>query len=356
MGAYSSSRDGSSTDDSTDEQPDERDADQSGLDDYDEPKEDTSNNDDPSGTPVSGVSAPAAPVVEEPPEDESSESESDNGEEPEDSEVEEPDDVDKQEPEDEHESEEEDDDEDEEDETVTVTITVDPLSAMSWGIQPVIMRVKETYGDQVEFEYQVAPVRIFHDPETMREKWEASTDLHDMPVDLSFWEDPPDSTELVNRALVAATKQGATETYLRALWIEGIAGGQNLSKEVALDSLASRMGLDVDKFQSDMEYAELDTDLEQDELPVTEVPIKGYTQTWPGNVHYADFKQQFIFEGLVEGRPQRLDGFIDEHGPVATEEVMGVYQWDRDNAVKELRERDGLYSMNIGEGTFWFTK
>lgn len=187
----------------------------------------------------------------------------------------------------------------------------------------------------------------------MREQWEASTDIHDMPVDPDFWEDPPESTELVNRALVAAMRQGAGEPYLQALWREGIAGGQNLNDEVSLDSLASRMQLDVDKFQEDMEDADLETDTELDELPLTQVPIKGHTQSWTGNVHYTDFKEQFIFKGLDEGEPQELVEFIEEHEPASIAEVMEVYQWDREEAESELRDADGIYSMNIGEGTFW---
>lgn len=359
MGSYKGGR-GSSTDDSTDDQP-EHDPDQSDLDRFDEPKDDTSESDDGSGTPVtaipgssvSGGGGGSVSVVGEPSEDEP---ETDDGEEPDDTQVEEPDD-DEQQPEDEHESEEEDEDEDDdEDETVTVTITVDPFSAMSWGIQPVLKRVKENYGDQVEIKFRVAPVRTFDDSAAMREQWEASTTLHDMPVDLSFWDDPPGSTELVNRALIAAMRQGAVKQYLRALWIQSIADGQNLSNEVALDSLASRIGLDVTKFQEDIQKVDLNTGTEPDELPITEVPIKGYTQKWTGNVQYVDFKQQFIFEDLNEGRPQDPDAFVDEHGPVATAEVMEVYQWDRDEAMEELSQIDRIYKLEIGEGTFWIAE
>lgn len=370
MGSYTGDRDGSSTDDSTDDEP-ERDPNQPELDDFDEPDSDNPEEDDSGssaptapvpGSGGSGGGGGAAPVTEEPPEDDPDEEKSDDGEpdeveEPTEPEIEEPDDVEEEGPEDEHEAEDEDDNEDdEEDETVTVAITADPLSALSWGIQPVVTRVEENYGDQVEFEYNVAPVRTFEAPEEMRQQWGESTELHEMPVDLSFWDDPPESTEQVNRALVAAMRQGAGEPYLRALWREGIAGGQNLNDKVALDSLASRLGLDVDKFQEDMEDADLETGSELDELPVTQVRIKGYTQTWTGNVHYIDFKEQFIFEGLDEGKPRDPDVFVEEHAPVATAEVMEVYQWDLEKAINELRGTEGIYLMNIGESTFWVSE
>lgn len=361
MGSYTGDRDGSSTDDSSDEQPDEGDPNQPGLDDFDKSEDELVDGDDNSESVPSGAGGGVGPVPvpEESPVSEPEEEESEGDEESTEPGAEETDDLQEREPEEEQESEneqesEDEDEEDEEEETVTVTVTADPLSAMSWGIQPVITRVKENYGDQVEFRYNVAPVRSFEDQAEMREQWEASTDVHGMPVDLDFWDDPPESTELINRALIAAMRQGAGEPYLQALWREGIAGGQNLNDEVALDSLASRMQLDVGKFQEDMEDADLETDPELDELPVTQVLINGHTQSRTGNVHYTDFKEQFIFEGLDEGEPQDLVGFVGEHEPVATAEVMEVYQWDREEAGSELQGADGIYSMNICEGSFWF--
>ena len=360
MGSFTGGRGGSSTEDTGDDEP-ERDPEQPGLGEYVE-SEDDGSEDDSGGASVpsspipgsggSGGGGAAEPVTEEPPENDGEESDGeDSGE---DEELTAPD-VEKPDV-DESEDDDEDDDEDEEDETVTVTITVDPMNALSWGIQPVVTRVTENYGDQVEFEYNLAPVRTFDDPKAMRQQWGESIDLHDMPVDPSFWDEPPESTDLVNRALVAAMRQDAGGPYLRILWREGIASGQTIDDEDALTETASRLGLDVDTFQDDMVDADLETDTERDELPVTKVPIRGYTQTWTGNVHYTDFKEQFIFEGLDEGDPRDPDLFVEDHGPVETAEVMEVYQWDRERVNDELREMDEIYSMDIGKGTFWVSE
>lgn len=336
MGSYKPDNDSTSGDSENDQH--ERDPNQPSLGVFEDSEGDTSDSDDSGGAPLKqvpgGGSGGSGESVHK-----------DTGtprEEPE--------------PGDGHESEVTDEDEDDEEDTVVVTHTVDPLSAMSWGIQPVVNRVTEIYGDQVEFKYQVAPVRTFDNPEAMRTQWESSNELHNMPVDSSFWDNPPESTELLNRAWVAAMRQGATELYLRALWIECIAGGKNLSDEDALNSLASRLGLDVDGFQDDMEDANLDSSQAPDRLPVTTVPIKGRSQTWTGYVHYNDFKEQFIFEGLDEGQTQDLVGFVDEYRPVATPEVMEVYQWDREQAMENLQKVDGVYSKNIGEGLFWLAE
>lgn len=372
MGTYTGPRDGSSDDESTEEQPTDRDEHQPALDDFDEQDETTGSGDDSGGPPVTPIpeggssgSQPTAPVGEEPPEDnehhesetDSEEQESEDEERSDDVELDESADND-YESEDDYEIDDEDEsdeDDEDEDETITITIIVDPLSAMSWGNQPVIKRVQARYGEQVEVEYEVAPVRTFDTPNAMRAEWEASTEIHSMPVDASLWDNPPESTELLNRAVCAAMDQNATEPYLRALWMEGIAGGENLCNEHVLTNLADRIGLDIDQFRDDVATAEIETAQEIAELPRTEVPIKGHTQTWPGYVRYEDFKQQFIFDGVTEeGRPS-LQDFVRTHGPVATPEVSEVYRWNRDEALTELRNEDGVEPIAIGETTFWTT-
>lgn len=251
------------------------------------------------------------------------------------------------------EDENDDEDDEEDEEAVTVTVTVDPLSAMSWGIQPVLKRVQERY--DVELEYELAPVREFDDPAVMEEVWEDGTTRHEMPVDSSLWtaQSPPTSTELLNSAVIAAARQGEQETFLRRLWIHGIAAGQDMNEESALLDLADQAGLDVAQFTADVEAVEVETAATQPQVPVTEVPIKGYTQTWPGYIHYADFKQQFIFEGREEQSPGPVSDFVREHGPVTTEEVMEVYQWEQERAVGELQAIPEIERQTIGRGEFW---
>jgi predicted DsbA family dithiol-disulfide isomerase len=251
------------------------------------------------------------------------------------------------------EDENDDEDDEEEEESVTVTVTVDPLSAMSWGIQPVLKRVQEQY--DVELEYELAPVREFDDPAVMEGVWEDGTALHGMPVDSSLWtaQSPPTSTELLNSAVIAAARQGEQEAFLRRLWMHGIAAGQDMNEKSALVNLADLVGLDVAQFTEDVETVEVETASSQPQVPVTEVPIKGYTQTWQGYVQYVDFKQQFIFEGREEQPPGPVSDFVREHGPVATEEIMEVYQWDRERAVGELQSFPEIERQTIGRGEFW---
>lgn len=384
MGSYGNDRGGTGGGGTGDEQDAEPDDEQAQVDDF----QDESGNEESGGEGGAGSAAGAAGAagagagagaaaggasgggMVEPPESEECEPDE---EEPEDSEVDEPDSEEREdsdleeteerddereeadeESEDDGEDDEEEEDEDD-DETVTVSVTVDPLSALSWGIQPVLKRVLARY-DNVELEYQLAPVRTFENPEAMRREWEESTQLHKMPVEPSFWENPPASTELLNRAVLAAQRQGAMEAYLRHLWIEGIVCGRNISDEERLVAVAKQLGLDAERFRDDLAAVEPALSSRSSELPVTRVPIRGYPQRWEGYVHYTDFQEKFLFAGMGEGLLPSVARFVDEHGPVTTPEIMEVYQWSRAEALNELRSSEHVASKEMDDLTLWVTR
>lgn len=255
-------------------------------------------------------------------------------------------------PQDETEDEEQDD---EQDETITVFHTVDPLSAMSWGVQPVIKRLKERYGDQIEIVYTPAPVRSVADSYATEEDWIQSTEEHPMPVDPTFWDNHgPDSTELVTKGFQAACQQGCGEEFIRELWINGIVAGENICDQSFLISVASEVGVDVSQFKDDLERVTVDHENSSKELPETFMEINGAPVLWSGYVYYSDFKIQFLFEGLAEMPLQELSSFVKEHGPVATPEVMEVYELtDREDAVQRLSELEQVQSVEFGGEQFW---
>lgn len=57
----------------------------------------------------------------------------------------------------------------EQDDNVVIVQKVDPLNAMSWGVQPVMKRVEERYQDKVEIYYRSASVREFKDPAEVKQ-------------------------------------------------------------------------------------------------------------------------------------------------------------------------------------------
>ena len=298
--------------------------------------------------------------TEEPDDGESAEREDEEGEQPDSPDIEEPDiepedDVD--DPESQKESEEEDaeedeDEEEEEDETVVVVQEVDALSAMSWGVQPVMKRVEECYGEEINLFYKPAPVREV-DPEQEKQKWINAGQQLSMPVNPSFWdEDPPESTELVNKAFEAAIEQYRGMDYIRALWRRGVVAGRDINDEDVLIELASDIGLDQEQFVEDLDRVEVETG-ERGELPFTFMEIQGKPAPKNGRVRYSDFKTQFTFQGIDEQEPQELQRFIEEYGPVATPEVMEVYGVQREESVQLLQDLNSVSSFEVGGEQFW---
>lgn len=246
----------------------------------------------------------------------------------------------------------------EQDETLVITQEVDPLSPMSWAVQPVMKRVEERYRDQVKVYYDSAPVRTFEDPAEERQQWTKTAEQLSMPVTPSFWdESPPESTELVNKACEAAAEQHRGEDYLRTLWMNGMAAGREISDRSVLVDLASDTGLDVDQFEQDLDQIKVDESSERNELPFTAMDIDGNSVTRSGRIHFDDLKTQFLRIGLEEQDLRDLADFVGDHGPVATAEVMEVYEiGDQSEAVQCLNELDGVSSFEIGGERFWELK
>lgn len=375
MGSYSGGDYDSSGDDDSQDEGSTDEHTQTGVDDYtgddggDDSGEDSSN--DPGAGPGAGSGGSAGGgggsdgVITESPEgddtgdgDEPEEGEEAEEGQPDSPEVEEPetepeDDVDEPENSEDADDQEDEDDEEEEDEVLVVVQEVDALSAMSWGTQPVMKRVEECYGEEIELFYKPAPVREI-DPEQAKQKWIECNEELDMPVDPSFWDDhQPESTELVNRAFKAAIQQYRGMEYIRALWRRGITAGRDINDREILIELASELGLDLEQFEEDLDKVELETG-DRGRLPFTLMEVQGNPVPKSGRVRYSDFKTQFTFQGIEEQEPQGLRGFVNEHGPVAAPEVMEVYGIRREEAVQRLEHLDRISSFEVGDEDFWY--
>ncbi|MFC6835228.1 DsbA family protein [Halomarina ordinaria] len=264
------------------------------------------------------------PVNDEVPDEEFHDNESDEGEQPEK-------DVD------------EDEDDEEEDDTVTITQVVDPLSFVSFDMQPVMKRVAENYDEQVDIEFVPAPVReIPEEPPAAR---------NGMPLDPSVWSDLPETTEMATRAWIAAMRQGCGDEYLRRTWItvfaEGIAPDQTTLRTTAED-----LDLDVKQFDADMDDVDLPTGA-CPELPVTNVATD-VPAPKTGPLRYAELRVLLATRGVAATARRSVDEFVAEHQPVATAEVREVYEHPTlEEAVAALEQAEGVSRQHIGIGTFW---
>jgi hypothetical protein len=359
-----------------------------GLDDHSnesEPEEtEEPHGDEPSGTPggapVGGAGAGAAgagagtptptpeePSSEEPGDDEESELQTPDQpetpenkapeqepEQPERSELEEPDDHEKESEEDD----EDDDHDDEEEQEAQIVVHSDGWDSIAWGIYPVRLQLKEEYGDQVKFDDRLVPVREFDSAEDRAQYWEKWEPRHGMPVSTEVWnEDPPESTELANRAFAAARKQSIplAKQFIRRLRTAAIVEGTNIEDREILLELARNVGLDINQLEEDWEDVELRQSSREEGTPKTTIHVDGETVTQPGLVTANDVKTPLKRAGLEADDPQPLPGLVDEHGPVAVKEVQQVYGYSREEALDELQTAEDVVPVEYGETTLWTT-
>lgn len=345
-----------------------------------EEPEDGDSSGTPGGAPVGGGGAgagagastptPEEPSSEEPDDDEESEPETpDQPETPEDDapeqEPEQPERSEPQEPEDpyDHEQEDEDgneddDDDDEEEQEAQIVVHSDAWDSIAWGIYPVRLKLKEEYGDQVQFEDRQVPVREFDSPEDRAQHWEKWEPRHGMPVSIEVWnEDPPESTELANRAFAAAREQSIplAKRFMRRLRTAAIVEGTNIENRDTLLELARNVGLDTDQLEENWEDVDLRQSSRDVETPKTTIHVDGETVTQPGLVTVNDVKTPLKRAGLEADDPQSLPGFVDEHGPVAVKEIQQVYEYSREEALHELQNAEDVVPAEYGETTLWTT-
>jgi len=354
---------------SGDEEPDV-DPDQTGVDDYtdspptdespaeEEPSEDSdtpSTPTTPSGTGDSGGGGGGGGVIGIPegvdvggdsPDEPGEETETDEPEEPQEPET----------PDENPEEDEEEDDDDEEEQEPKVVQYSDPWDDVSWGLYPIMLKIEERYGHEVDTDYQLVPVREFNDPDEMASKWERDSLRHKMPIDVSVWdENPPESTELANRAYLAVIQQGpnAAQRYLRRLRIATMVEGTNIEDKDTLFELAKNAGLDTDRLEDAWDDVEPRQTKRVPSPPFTKFHVDGEEVTQPGYLHYDDIVDIFDQAGISDEEPQSLSGFVTEHGSVTTKEVMTVYEWSQERAEEELQQQEEIVPVEIGVGSFW---
>src|SRR3990170_7126447 len=149
---------------------------------------------------------------------------------------------------------------------VKVVHFADPWCWWSWGLEPVLQRLKEVYGDRIEIEYRMGGtfqhldewMKEYGVDETSTVEWiRDSLEMHHMPLDPSYILRTK-STYPACLAFKAAELQNPAkaERYLRrmmeAFMVEGAAGTME-----TLARLAAEVGLDGGRLTRDMESQEV---------------------------------------------------------------------------------------------------
>lgn len=360
---------GPTTGDGSDSSEVDEDSRQTGIDEHTSDTESEKSKDTgkpPSGAPIGsggagagGVVGGKPPATEEPtteePDGEAGEPESEQSGKDSEPPEEEPGEVDETEAEEDNTGDEDDDDDDEEQEA-RIVVRSDSWDNVGLGIYPIRYQLKEEYGDQVQIDDRLVPVREFDSSEEMAGRWEKYSRRHQMPVDTSVWNtDPPESTEFSNRAFAAACEQGRSlaRSYLRRLRIAAIVEGRNIEDQEILFELAAEVGLETNQLEEDWNKVHVRTSTRDVETPKTTIDVDGETANLSGLLHIDDIKMILEQAGLKEQDPQPLPGFVDEYGPVALKEIQHVYGYEEEIAVEKLENSEAIIPVEYGDTRFW---
>ena len=347
----------------------DKDSEQTGIDDHTS-SEDPKETETPSGSTPAGGAGGGVPVAPPPatgePQPEETERDNDEDSEPEVPEIEPESDTSEgeQEPFEESDSNEdsddtEDEDDDDEQQVAQVLVHSDPWDNVGLGLYPIRYQLKEEYGDQVQIDDRLIPVREFDSPEEMAHKWEQETRRHGMPVDPSVWNhDPPKSTEIANRAYAAAREQGIqlAKDYMRRLRMAAIVEGRNIDDRETLLELGKEVGLNIEQLERDWDDVEVRKSKREVNSPRTTIYIDGETITQSGYLHVDDIKMMLEQAGFETEKTQSITGFVDEYGPVAVQEVCQVYNLDEDTTLERLRNMDNVVPVEYGQATLWTSR
>jgi predicted DsbA family dithiol-disulfide isomerase len=235
-----------------------------------------------------------------------------------------------------------------------VIYITDPACAASWGVEPMVRRLRAEFGDQLQFTYVMGGLaREWSAAEHADQmvNWLEHADRSRMPLDPLIWRTAPlKSSYPACMAMKAATDQGQAEPYLRALR-EGIfCERRKLDTPDALTDVAARTGLDVDRFKLDIAsnhiVEQFGNDLEIARNQPEPVPLPtmyftghdGARHDVYGPAPYEDYRDAAIAAGAEPAAGRRLgpQQALARFGRMATREVEEVCGLKGPRAESEL--------------------
>ena len=168
----------------------------------------------------------------------------------------------------------------------TLYYVADPMCSWCWGFAPQLERVVAELPGDVEVRHVMGGLAPDSDEPmpletraSVQRAWDAVEARAGVPFERSFWErcEPRRSTYPACRAVVAAGLQNAGPAMFAAIQRAYYTQARNPSDATTLIELAAELGLDLDRFESDLRHGRaeelLRADLAlRDELGVTGFP------------------------------------------------------------------------------------
>jgi len=242
---------------------------------------------------------------------------------------------------------------------VKVVHFADPWCWWSWGLEPVLQRLKEVYGDRIEIEYRMGGtfqhldewMKEYGVDETSTVEWiRDSLEMHHMPLDPSYILRTT-STYPACLAFKAAELQNRekAERYLRRMMEAFMLEGGTASPQ-DLGALAGQVGLDGGRIQRDMNSKKVQDAFAADRKEMAQsganflsllIQSNGKREV-KGEV-FASAPYEEIIDRFAPGLPKRIPTDILEYMEryrgtlIPAREIAEVFRISTSNAAARLR-------------------
>ena len=281
------------------------------------------------------------------------------------------------------------------DPVIEIVCFTDPYCTWCWGSEPILGKVEETYGRQVEISYRmgglVEDITVFSDPANriggddwyrqVADHWVEASHRHGMPVDEQVFydlEDEFESTYPASIAFEAARLQGEEQgkRYLRSLRVAAAAERRAIHRLNVQLELASDIGLDLNRFRGDIESGAAERAFQEDLAECRargvrgfpsylirgenghEVLLRGYIPFETFETWFEEFAGgELIRNEMVFGLTPVHD-FIARKGKTAAKELSVVFDARLPGVgrfLENLAEKGILHEQEAGNGYLYST-
>ncbi|MFD1735333.1 ClpXP adapter SpxH family protein [Bacillus salitolerans] len=262
-----------------------------------------------------------------------------------------------------------------------IYVFIDPLCPDCWALEPNLKKLQIEYGRFFSIRHILSGklaslnLRSRQKPENLASVWERTGSRSGMSCDGDIWfENPISSPSTASIAIKAAEFQGRRVglKYLRELQEQLFLHKKDISDESNLIDFATKVGLDVEEFQTDMhsENAQrafqcdlkLTSDMEVEEIPtlvffnenIDEAGMK-VTGCYPYDV-YVNIIQDLLQDTPDPSSPPSLEKFLSYFKFVASKEISVVYNMPINEVEKEMKKllfKRKVELVPVKYGTFW---
>lgn len=270
---------------------------------------------------------------------------------------------------------------------VEILYFTDPFCSWCWAMEPVILRAREVYRDQIRIRPVmgglVQDMANFLDPlngisstADVAPHWEEVGRRTGQPIDGSFMranQDPHWSTWPACIAAKSASLQGEEvgEAFLRRLRRAAQAEGRNSSDAEVYEAIAEATeGLDLAAFKEAIADGRAAQAFHEDRQTAAEVGVRSFPsflvmnadaekQIRPimlgGARDFATFQKvlEQVAPDLVEHASRSSEALIAEYGPLTTRELSELLGQSMGDASNTLAATAGLRRDPVRTGEFW---